>query len=87
MRVILCKDTKNSWYRVQLPNVIKHKNRQGFPVCRNSLSVIYNFDGRFSAPCVHGFVIFLVISGGDVVHPFLIVEVPAYGFLNTLLKL
>ena len=40
-----------------------------------------------SAAGIHAFVVFFVFSAGDVVHPFLVVEIPAYGFLNALLGL
>ena len=36
---------------------------------------------------VHTFVVFLVIAGGDVVHPRLIVEIPADGLFDAFLKL
>ena len=36
---------------------------------------------------IHIFVIFLIISACDIVHPFLIVEIPFDGFFNALFKL
>ena len=36
---------------------------------------------------IHVVVVLLVITRGYVVHPFLIIEIPLYGFLDTLLKL
>lgn len=40
-----------------------------------------------SAVFVHVVVVALVVSGGDVVHPVLMIEVPADGLLDALLKL
>ena len=36
---------------------------------------------------IHLFVILLVLSGCDIIHPLLIVEVPTYSLLNALLEL
>ena len=36
---------------------------------------------------VHFFVVLFVVAGGDVVHPFLVVEVPADGFFDAFLEL
>lgn len=36
---------------------------------------------------IHGFVVFLVFARGDVVHPFLVVEVPAHGLFDAFFEL
>ena len=36
---------------------------------------------------IHVVIVLLVITRGYVVHPFLVIEIPFYGFLDTLLKL
>ena len=36
---------------------------------------------------IHIIVILLIITRGYIVHPFLVIEIPFYGFLDTLLKL
>ena len=36
---------------------------------------------------IHFLVILFVVSGSDIVHPLLVVEIPAYCFFYTLLKL
>ena len=36
---------------------------------------------------IHVVVVLLVITRGYVVHPFLVIEIPFYGLLDTLLKL
>ena len=41
----------------------------------------------FSPTFIHLLVVFLVLAGGDVIQPGLVVQVPADGFLYTFLKL
>jgi len=36
---------------------------------------------------VHLFVVFFILARGDAVHPLLVVEIPTYGLLDTLLEL
>lgn len=36
---------------------------------------------------IHVVIVLLVIARGNVVHPFLVLEIPSYGLLDTLLKL
>lgn len=36
---------------------------------------------------VHFIIVFLVVPTGDIVHPFLVVEVPSYGLFDAFLEL
>ena len=42
---------------------------------------------QFLSILVHVVIILLILTTGDVVHPLLVVEIPAYGLFNTLLEL
>ena len=44
-------------------------------------------NGQALSSCIHAFVVLLVLAGGDVVHPFLVVEVPSYCLFYALLEL
>lgn len=52
-----------------------------------NVPVTLEYNGEKSAILVHVVVIFLVVAGGDVVHPVLIVEIPADGLLDAFLEL
>ena len=43
--------------------------------------------GRILTVRIHVVVVLLVIARGYIVHPFLIIEIPFYGLLDSLLKL
>ena len=43
--------------------------------------------GKPLSACIHAFVVLLVLAGGDVVHPFLVVEIPSYRLFYALLEL
>ena len=72
---------------------LKYRNRitQSTPEAVDKLSGCSHYrvtsSCRLSAVFVHVVVVAFVIAGGDVVHPFLVVEIPAHGFFYAFLEL
>ncbi len=55
----------------------------GFVMFHHTLSVA----DMLLAVLIHVVVVVLVVAGGDIVQPFLVVEIPAHGLLDAFLKL